>query len=84
MTTTTIAMDYAAELEQQSWLALIPRRPIPLVVREINLGDARDTGRLFGQTEDSTLGFYGFNPIAAGGKAVANELVNEMREELGI
>ena len=84
MTIMTIALDDATELDQQSWLAPIPRHSIPLVVREINLGDARDAGRLFGQIEKPILGFYGFNPIAAGGTAVTNELVNEMREELGI
>ncbi len=84
MTTMTITMDYATDLDEQSWLVPIPQRPIPLVVREINLGDARDVGGLFGQTEGPILGFYGFNPIAAGGTAVTNELVYEMREELGI
>ena len=28
--------------------------------------------------------FYGFRPIPAGGRPVTNELVNELRQELGI
>lgn len=33
------------------------------------------------EAEDS---LYGFTPIPAGGVTVTNELVNELREELGI
>ena len=29
-------------------------------------------------------GFYGFKPIPAGGNVVTNELVDELREELGV
>ena len=35
-----------------------------------------------GSTE--ALGRYGFNPIPAGGAPVTNDLVNKLREELGI
>ena len=84
MTTMIIKLDDATELVKQSWFASMSQRPIPLEVREINLGDARDAGGLFDQVGEPVRGFYGFNPIAVGGISVTNELVNEMREELGI
>ncbi len=34
--------------------------------------------------EELQLSFYGFRPIPAGGSSVTNELVNELREKLGI
>lgn len=30
------------------------------------------------------LGLYGFSPIPAGGAPVTNDLVNKLREELGV
>ena len=32
----------------------------------------------------NTLDLYGFNPIPAGGAPVTNEMVNNLREQLGI
>ena len=34
--------------------------------------------------EGANLERYGFKPIPAGGNLVTNEMVNELREELGI
>lgn len=35
-------------------------------------------------TSAEVLDLYGFNPIPAGGAPVTNDLVNKLREELGI
>ena len=36
------------------------------------------------EAEEPQRSFYGFRPIPAGGAPVTNELVNELREKLGI
>ena len=59
-------------------------RTLPPQVRVINLGDARHTHNVLGHLNDAPPNLYGFNPIPAGGSAVTNELVNKLREELGI
>ena len=84
MTTTTIELDDATELAEQVRFAPLDRSLILLSVREINLGDARDASGFLGQVEGDARGFYGFNPIPAGGAPVTNELVNKLREDLGI
>ena len=88
MTTTTIKLDDATELAKQVRAAPLDRGLIRLsvreMVREINLGDARDASGFLGQVEGDARGFYGFNPIPAGGAPVTNELVNKLREDLGI
>ena len=84
MTTTTIELDDATELAKQVRSAPLDRGLIRLSVREINLGDARDASGFLGQVEGDARGFYGFNPIPAGGAPVTNELVNKLRENLGI
>lgn len=84
MTTTTIELDDATELAEQVRFAPLDRSLILLSVREINLGDARDASGFLGQVEGDARGFYGFNPIPAGGAPVTNELVNKLRENLGI
>ena len=42
------------------------------------------TGAVLAQSGVPAGSLYGFNPIPAGGATVTNELVNELREELGI
>lgn len=84
MTAMTIELDDAAELAHQDWLAPLPKGSMPLSVREIHLGDARDTGGVFGKVEGVTRNMYGFNPLPARGTQVTNELVNGLREDLGI
>lgn len=42
------------------------------------------TGAVLAQAGEPAGNLYGFNPIPAGGATVTNELVNELREELGI
>lgn len=84
MTTTTIELDDATELAKQVRSAPLDKDLILLSVREINLGDARDASGFLGQVEGDARGFYGFNPIPAGGAPVTNELVNKLREDLGI
>ena len=37
-----------------------------------------------GQVEEAVRDLYGFRPIPAGAAPVTNELVNRLREELGI
>ena len=49
----------------------------------INLVDACDTSLVLGRSRETTKDLYGFRLIPAGGKSVTNELVNELREELG-
>ena len=77
MTIMTIILDDATELVKQNWFAFMSERPIPLRTRNINLGDARDAGGLFKQVGEPVRRFYGFNPIAAEGTAVKNELVSD-------
>ena len=84
MTTMTIELDDATELARQDRFVLLAKASIPLLVREINLDDARDASGFLGQVEGDARGFYGFNPIPAGGAPVTNELVNKLREGLGI
>ena len=84
MTTTTIELDDAMELAKQVRFAPLDKGLILLSVREINLVDARDASGFLGQVEGDARGFYGFNPIPAGGDPVTNELVNKLREDLGI
>ena len=84
MTTTTIELDDATELPKQVRFAPLDKGLILLSVREINLGDARDASGFLGQVEGDARGFYGFNPIPAGGAPVTNEQVNKLRENLGI
>ena len=43
-------------------------------------GAVRDTGAV----NASALHRYGFNPIRAGGSPVTNEMVNKLRDQLGI
>ena len=84
MTTMTITLKDTSELAEQNSLGPPTMRALPLRVRVINLGDARHTGDVLGQLDEARRGLYGFYPIPAGGSAVTNELVNELREELGI
>ena len=84
MTTMTIELDDATELAKQVRFAPLDKGLILLSVRKINLGDARDASGFLGQVEGDARGFYGFNPIPAGGAPVTNELVNKLREDLGI
>ena len=44
----------------------------------------RADGAVLAQAGKPPNDLYGFNPILAGGATVTNELVNELREELGI
>ena len=83
MRTAAIVLDDASELGRRDWFAPLSGRPIPVSVRNINLTDARDTSKVLGRSQEPTKDLYGFKPIPAGGKAVTNELVNELREELG-
>ena len=50
-------------------LAPLPGRPMPVSMRSRSKGEAKD--------------LYGFRPIPSGGNLVTNDLVNEIREELG-
>ena len=43
-----------------------------------------EAGAALAQTGERASGLYGFIPIPTGGTTVTNELVNELREELGI
>ena len=83
MRTSAIVLDDATELAQRDWFAPLSGRPIPISVRNTNLSDARDTSRLLGRPQEAAKDLYGFRPIPAGRRAVTNELVNELREELG-
>ena len=78
-----IVLDDATDLANRNWFAPLSGRPIPVSVRNINLPDARDTSRLLGRPGNAAKDLYGFRPIPAGGRTVTNELVNELREELG-
>ena len=83
MKTATIVLDDAAELAHRDWFALLSGRSIPVSVRNINLVDACDTSLVLGRSRETTKDLYGFRPIPARGRTVTNELVNELREELG-
>ncbi len=83
MRTSAIVLDDATELAQRDWFAPLSGRAIPISVRNINLADAQDTSRLLGRPRKAAKDRYGFRPIPAGRRAVTNELVNELREELG-
>ena len=45
--------------------------------------DAREMSRPLSTLEEAKKDLYGFRPIPAGGRSVTNELVNELRDELG-
>ena len=83
MRTATIVLDDATELASKEWLAPVAGRSIPVSVRNIILADARDTAQVLDRPQRETKDLYGFKPIPAGGRAVTNDLVNELREELG-
>ena len=61
--------EYEVKRIHMECLDSLSGRPIPVSMRSRPRGVARD--------------LYGFRPIPAGGKPVTNELVNELREELG-
>ena len=84
MITITIKLNDASELAEQNSLGSPAMRALPLRVRVINLGDARHTSNVLGHFNKALRDLHGFNPISAGGSTVTNELVNELREELGI
>ena len=84
MTTVTIELNDATELANQNWLAPLAKRSISLTAREIKMGDARDAGRVLERVDEAGGDLYGFIPIPAGGTTVTNELVNKLREDLGI
>ena len=84
MITKTITSDDATELDKQSWFVPMSQRPIPLGVREINLGDAWDLSELFDQGGEPVQGFHGFNPIATEGTAVTHEKELDLDEANGL
>ena len=53
-------------------------------VKRVHMDGAREAGGMLDPSEEATLDIYGFRPIPAGGTPVTNELVNKLREELGI
>ena len=77
MTIMIITLDDATELVEQGWFAFMSQRPIPLGIRNINMGDARDVGGLFNQVGKPLQRFSGFSSIATEGTAVKNELVSD-------
>ena len=60
MTTVTIELNDATELEDQNWLAPLAKRSISLTAREIKMGDARDAGRVLGQVDEAGGDLYGY------------------------
>lgn len=83
MRITTIELNDASELGRKELLAPVAGRSIPVSARNIVLADARDTSQVLDKPRREAKDLYGFKPIPAGGRAVTNELVNELREELG-
>ena len=61
--------EYEVKRVHMACLAPLSGRPTPVSVLRRYLGETKD--------------LYGFRPIPAGGKPVTNDLVNELREELG-
>ena len=83
MRTATIVLDDARELAYKGWLAPLAGRSMSVSMRRIILTDAQDTSRVLGRSKKPTKDLYGFKPIPTGGRPVTNELVNELRDELG-
>ena len=83
MRTATIVLADAAELAHKDWFALLSGRLLPVSVRNMDLADARDASLVLVRPRETPKDLYGFRPIPAGGTEVTNELVNELREELG-
>ena len=83
MRTATIVLDDAADLAYEERLAPLAGRSIPVAMRNIVLADAQDTSQALDRPLGETKDLFGFKPIPAGGRAVTNDLVNELREELG-
>ena len=83
MRTPAIVLADATELVNKDWFAPLSGRSLTVSVRNIHLADARDTSQVLGRPPEPTTGQYGFRPIRAGGTVVTNELVNELRDELG-
>lgn len=84
MTTMTIELPNANELSKQNWFAPPSIRSLTPWLPEIRLDDARNVGGVLVKVDEAARDLYGFNPIPAGGSPVTNELVNKLREELGI
>ena len=84
MTVTTIKLDDAAELTKQSWLELMTISALRLQGPIVRFSDAGNAGIALGLPEEAVRDLYGFRPIPAGGNLVTNDLVNDLREELGI
>ena len=61
--------EYEVKRVHMECLAPLPGCPIPVSMQSRPPRETKD--------------LYGFRPIPAGGKPVTNELVNELREELG-
>ena len=80
----TIHLKDPTQLQRDANLTCPYVHAIPLTQRELSLDDARETGSLFQKHKRVDLALYGFHPIRAGGSPVTNELVNQLREELGI
>ena len=83
MRTTTIVLDDATKLAYNERLAPFAGRSIPVSMRNIVMADAKDTAQVLDRSQRKTKGLYGFRSIPAGGRAVTNDLINELREELG-
>ena len=52
-------------------------------IRKTHLDD-REASVALGEVEEAARDIYGFSPIPAAGIPVTNELVNELRQDLGI
>ena len=83
MRTATIVLDDAADLAYEERLAPLAGRSIPVTMRNIVLADAQDTSQALDRLQTEAKNLHGFRPIPAGGWTVTNDLVNELREELG-
>ena len=84
MSRTAIHLKDPTQLQKDAQLTCPYVHAIPLTQRELSLDDARETGSFFQKRKRVDLALYGFHPIPAGGSPVTNELVNELREQLGI
>lgn len=79
-----IELNDARQLASQDWLRP-PHIDAPqLQIVKISLDDARDTASLLAEPSTAARSLYGLLPIPAGGSPVTNELVNQLRQELGI
>lgn len=84
MTSTAIASERAVDLARQDHFAPLSDVSVSLKTPEIRSAEAWTAAEVLAEKKEVDLSKYGFYPIPDRGVVVTNELVNQLRDELGI